>query len=99
MATYHKSQKPSKLDKQDMQDTAGGARTNAWDMFFYGPFYTDMQLLDNQLELIYNSSVRTQDGARKTCWKWWMIETDGESEREKSVQAAWHNDVCTCPIL
>ena len=25
------------------------------------PFQTDVQVLDDQLELIYNSSVRTQD--------------------------------------
>ena len=34
----------------------------------------------DQLEPIYNSSVRTQDAAWKTCWKRWMRETDGESE-------------------
>ena len=44
-------------DEQDMQDTAGEVRTNS---FSNGPLQTDVQVLDHQLELIYNSSVRTQ---------------------------------------
>ena len=34
---------------------------NSLATFSYGPLDTDKQLLDNQLELIYNNSVRTQD--------------------------------------
>ena len=30
-------------------------------MFSYGPLHMDEQVLDDQLELIYRSSVRTQD--------------------------------------
>ena len=37
MATYHPSRKLSKLDKPDMQDTAGEARTSSWMMYSYGP--------------------------------------------------------------
>ena len=55
MATYFPSQKPSKLDEQNMQDTAG----EIGKMFSYGPLHTGQ--VDDQLKLIYNSSVRTQD--------------------------------------
>ena len=49
------SLKPSKLDEQGMQDAAGEAT------FSYGLLHTNEKVLDDQLELIYNSSVRTQD--------------------------------------
>ena len=39
-------------------------------------------------ELIYNSSVRTQDVVWRTCREWWIIETNGER-----VLAAWHSDI------
>ena len=38
-------------------------------MFSYGPLHTDMQVLAEEPELIYNSSVRTQDVILKTCRK------------------------------
>ena len=44
------------------------------------------------LELILNSSVRTQDVVRRTCQKRWMIETNGERESGKSVLIARHDD-------
>ena len=43
-----------------MQDTAEEIRTNSL-AFNYGPLHTDIQVFDDQLELIYNSSVWTQD--------------------------------------
>ena len=46
-----------------MQDTAGEIRTNSLVTFSNDPFQTDKKVLDGQLELIYNSSVRTQDVA------------------------------------
>ena len=52
----------------------------------------DMQVLDDQLELIYNSSVWTQDIVQKTCWKCWMMETNGEKESGKSVLVVCHDD-------
>ena len=58
-------------------------------MFSYEPIHMDMQVVDDLLEL-YNSSVETQDVLKKTCWKQWMIEMNGE--REKSVLAVWHDD-------
>ena len=56
MATYLLSLKLSKLDEQDMWDTAGEVRTNLWATFSYGP-----PNIGKKLELIYNSSVRTWD--------------------------------------
>ena len=44
-----------------MRNTAGEVRTNSWVTFSYGPLHMDEQVLDNKLELINNSSVRTQD--------------------------------------
>ena len=52
----------------------------------------DMQMLDDQLELIYNSSVWTQDIVYKTCRKCWMMETNGEKESRKSVLVACHDN-------
>ena len=42
-----------------------------------------------QQELIYISSVRTQDVVWKTCLEWWVIVTGGERERERER-------VCVC---
>ena len=91
-ATNHPSRRPSKLDEQDIQYTAGGARKNSKATFSNGPLHTDAQVKDNQLELIYNSSVRTQDVAWKTCQKRWIIDTDGKRELGKSVWAIWHDN-------
>ena len=67
-----------------MQDkTAGEVRTNSWVTFFYGPLYMDEPVLDNQQELIYISSVRTQDVVWKICLERWTLGTDGERERER----------------
>ena len=44
-----------------MRDIAGEERANSEAMYSSGPLYTDKQVLDDQLELIYNSSVRIQD--------------------------------------
>ena len=55
-------------------------------------FHTDVQVLDDQLEFIYNSSVRKQDVHSKTGRKQVMIETNGGRESEKSVLAARHDD-------
>ena len=40
-----------------MQDTAGEERTSSKATFSCGPFYTGEQVLDVQIEFIYNSSV------------------------------------------
>ena len=44
-----------------MQDIAGEVRTNSLVMFSFGQLNVDMQVLANQLELIYNSSLQTED--------------------------------------
>ena len=44
-----------------MQDTVGEVRTNSLAMFTYGPHHTDGKVLDDQPEVIDNSSVRTND--------------------------------------
>ena len=44
-----------------MRDITGEVKMNSEPTFSYGPLYTNVQVLDDQLELIYNSSVHTQD--------------------------------------
>ena len=61
MATHLPSQKPFKLDEQDMRVTAREVRTNSQGTFSCRPFHTEKHVLDNQLELIYNTSVRIYD--------------------------------------
>ena len=40
----------------------------------------DAQRLDDQKELIYNSSVWTQEVVYETCQKLWKIKTNGKRE-------------------
>ena len=47
MATYHPSQKPSKLEEQDMQDTPREVRMNSLATFSHGPLHTDVQVLND----------------------------------------------------
>ena len=75
-----------------MPDTAGEVRANSWPTFSYRPLHTDVRMLDDQLELIYNSSAWTQDVVYKTGRKRWMIETNGKRGSGKSVLTAWHKD-------
>ena len=44
-----------------MRDTAGKVRRTHKQRSPLDPLHTDVQVLDDQQELIYNSSVRTQD--------------------------------------
>ena len=44
-----------------MRDIVGEVITNSQATFPYGPHHTDMQMLNDQLEPIYNSSVQTHD--------------------------------------
>ncbi len=57
-----------------------------------GPLHSDVQVKDDQLELIYNSSIRTLDVAWKTCRKPSMIEMYVERELGKSMPAARHKE-------
>ena len=52
----------------------------------------DEQMLDNQLEPIYNSSVLIQDVALKTSWERWTVETGGKRGSGRSVLAVRHDD-------
>ena len=56
------------------------------------PFHMDEQVLDDQLELIYSSSVQTTNVAWKTRWKQWTLETSSEGESGKSVLEARHDN-------
>ena len=73
MATYLSS---LNISKQDMQDTTGKVRKWCSPMDL---FIQTCKMLEDQQELIYNSSVWTQNVMQKTCQKWWMIEMNGES--------------------
>ena len=52
-------------------------------MFFYGPLYTDVQVLGKQRELIYNNSVRTQNMVWRTSLKQRRMETNRERESKR----------------
>ena len=62
-------------------------------MLFYEPLNIDMPGLANQQELIYISSVWTQDLVWRTCWEKWMIGTDGKRESGKSVLSVQLDDI------
>ena len=48
-------------DEQDIWDTAGEVRLNSLTTFSNGSLHTDMQVLDDQQEPLYNSSVWIRD--------------------------------------
>ena len=75
-----------------MREIVGEIRTNSEATFSHGALHTKEQVLDSQLELIYNSSVQTQNVVYMTCWKQWMKETCGEKVSEKSMLTARHDD-------
>ena len=75
-----------------MRDPAGEVRTNSSATFSDRPLHMDVQMLDDQLEPIYNSSVWTQGVVSVICRKRWMIGTNGERKSGKSVLAARHDD-------
>ena len=90
--------KQSKLDEQDTQDTAEEGRASS-----YGHLHTDEQVLDDQPEFVYNSSVRTHDVIWKTFQKRWTIETNGERERERERErlensCQWYEKIMTIYI-
>ena len=79
-----------------MWDTAGEVKKNSWATFFYGPLHTDMHVLADKQELIYNSSVQTADVVSKTSPKRWKIETKGERERERDRERV--REICACNV-
>ena len=74
-----------------MQDTVKEVRTNSLALFSYGAIPTDVQVLNDQVELMKNRSVRTQDVVLKTRRKRWTIETNSVREFGKSVLVACHD--------
>ena len=79
-ATYRPSKKPSKLNEQDMRDTAGEVKTNSLAMSSSGQLHAS------------TSARFRRDVIWKTCRERWTIETNGERELGKSVQVAWKDD-------
>ena len=77
-ATYHPSQKLSKLNEPQMKVTVGEIRTNSKAMYSCGPLHKEEQKQDEQLEPIFNSSVPIQDVALITYQEQWTNETSGE---------------------
>ena len=90
-ATCLLSQKLSKLDEPDMQDTAGEAGTNSLVMYSYGPPHMAMQKQDDQHEHTFNSYVRIRDVVLKTCLGRWTIGRSGEIGSGISVLPARHD--------
>ena len=66
-ATCLPSQKLSKLDEPDIQDTAGEAGTSSLVMYSFGPPHMAGQKQEDQNEHTYSSHVRIRDVALKTC--------------------------------
>ena len=91
MATYYPSQKLSKLDEPDMQDTTGKVVT-----YSCGALHMAKQRQDDQLKPTYSSSMPIQDVALKTGRKQWMIEKGGKRGSGISVLMAQHDDGIKC---
>ena len=95
-ATYHPSQKLSKLDEPDMRDAAGEVGTNSKVTYSCGPLHMDEQRRDDQLESIYNSYMPIQDVVLKTYQKRWTIEMCGGRGSGRSVLMVQHHDIYLC---
>ena len=75
-----------------MQDTAGEAGTNSYEMYSYGPPHMAVQKQDDQHEHTFSSCVRIQDVVLKTYLGWWTIGRSGERGSGISVLPARHDD-------
>ena len=91
-ATNHLSRKLSKLNEEDMRDTAEKVETSSCVMYSCGPLHMDKQSQDVQLEPTYSSSVPTRDVALRICREQWTIGRCGERGSRISVMIAWHDD-------
>ena len=89
--TYHVKNHQSKTNKTYETLVEKQERTHKI-TFFHGPLHMDMPVLAEQQELIYISSVQTQDVVWKTCRVRWMVGTDGERGPGKSMLSAWLDD-------
>ena len=61
-------------------------------MYSYGPPHMAGQKQDDQLEHTFNSYMKIQDVALKTCQRRWTIGRSGERGSGISVLTAWHDD-------
>ena len=86
------SQKLSKLDEPDTQDTVGEAGTSSSAMYFYGPPHMAEQKQDDQLEHTYSSYVRIRDVALKTCQRRWTIGKVASEGQGYPCSATRHDD-------
>ncbi len=82
-ATCLPSRKLYRLDEPDTPDTAGEARASSNVAFSNRPLYTNAQVLKNQLELIYNSSLRIQCSLEDQPEA--MDDRDGWQERVREI--------------
>ena len=78
-----------------MRDAAGEVRTNSQTTFSNGPLHTDEQVLDDQLELIYNSSVRTQN----VVWKIILILKTLTNRQTIATEVTYHSVPRICSLL
>ena len=75
-----------------MQNTIVEVRTNSKVTFSYGHLRTDVLMLNDHLEPIYNSSARIQGIVNKPCQEQWTIETNGMRDSRKIFLAARDDD-------
>ena len=75
-----------------MQDTAGEAGTNSYEMYSYGPPHMAVQKQDDQHEYTFSSYVKLRDVVLKTCLGRWTIGRSSERGSGISVLPAWHDD-------
>ena len=75
-----------------MQDTAGEVGSNSLVTYSGRSLLVDEQRQENQLELVYNSSVPIQDVGLKTYRKRWTIEKDGGRRSGKPLLMVRHDD-------
>ena len=92
MANYHPSQKLSKLDEPDKQDTTGEVEMSSWMMYSCGPLHMDKQRQDVQFEPTYSSSVLIRNVALRISRKQWTIGMGGKRRSGISVLIVRHDD-------
>ena len=91
-ATCPLSRKLFKLGEPDMQDIAGEAEMNSWEMYSYGSPHMAAQKQDDQHERTFSSYVRIQVVVLKTCLGRWTIGRSGERGSGISVLPARYDD-------
>ena len=82
---YQPSRRPLKFEEQDKRDTAEGVKTNLYVLYSCGPFYTDVQVLSDQLET-YLQQLCTGIGCYKEELSEAMDERDDWRERVREIR-------------